>query len=215
MGKKWTYQEELAIQSYAGKCTIAALALKFDRTSLAVYTKIKNNYSHLLPKYIKLEKENKVIKLKNSNKESGCYSFELAKNILGYDKYHQSITLWNKYKMIYHDYIKDYRLVFNSRKNVKRLGCINFTTKVIELSTYKSKFRQIEEIENTILHEIAHAIERAKYKKTGHGKRFKAIYTMICIKHELKPRKLYESNYQIIDFQNFLKGNYSLVAEKS
>lgn len=71
-----------------------------------------------------------------------------------------------------------YRFEWDSRSTV-RFGVCNYKTKVIKLSSQLCdvNFNNIDEVMDTILHEIAHALAVIKwgYHGRGHGKPFKVM----------------------------------------
>ncbi len=79
--------------------------------------------------------------------------------------------------------LKDWKFVFDHAK--RRFGACNYTKKTISLSKYLCKINSVEEVQDTILHEIAHALA----PKAGHGPAWKAI----CKKIGAKPDRTYDA----------------------
>lgn len=77
----------------------------------------------------------------------------------------------------------DWKFDWNNRKSA--LGVCNYRKKTIFLSTYFLNRIPDEEIEDTILHEIAHALAGICYGATGHGKEWKQI----CREIGAKPQR--------------------------
>lgn len=67
----------------------------------------------------------------------------------------------------------------------RRFGVCNYTKKTISLSKYLTELNTEEEVRDTILHEIAHAL----CPKDGHGKKWRAK----CQEIGAKPERLYSS----------------------
>jgi hypothetical protein len=64
----------------------------------------------------------------------------------------------------------------------KRLGSCNYTRRRITLSAHQTKNREVVEVKDTILHEIAHALLPPR---SGHGKLWKAK----CVEIGAKPQR--------------------------
>ena len=73
----------------------------------------------------------------------------------------------------------DWSLTVDSSK--RRFGVCRYTTKTISLSMPLVKLNSEEQVKNTILHEIAHALVGSG---NGHGRRWKAQAQMIGAKAE-------------------------------
>lgn len=71
-------------------------------------------------------------------------------------------------------HIPEYSFKWNRRK--KTYGLCSYRTKTIQLSTFLTKSCPEEQVRDTILHEIAHAI--AGYE-AGHGPKWKAVARQI------------------------------------
>jgi predicted SprT family Zn-dependent metalloprotease len=73
---------------------------------------------------------------------------------------------------------------FQFDNSLRRFGVCKYRTKVIGLSKSLTALNSVEEVKDTILHEIAHAI--AGYK-AGHGVDWK----MVCIRIGARPVRCY------------------------
>jgi len=71
---------------------------------------------------------------------------------------------------------------FKWDRATKRLGSCNYTKKRITLSAHQTRKREVIEVKDTILHEIAHALLPPR---TGHGKLWKAK----CLEIGAKPQR--------------------------
>ena len=60
--------------------------------------------------------------------------------------------------------------VFRFDRAIRRFGCCNWTTRTISLSAVLTRSNTDEQIRDTILHEIAHALAGPR---AGHGKLWK------------------------------------------
>lgn len=67
-------------------------------------------------------------------------------------------------------HLKDWVFAYDNAK--RRMGQCNYKTKTISLSRAGTEIRELAEVRNTILHEIAHALDP---KSRGHGKKWKQI----------------------------------------
>jgi len=70
-------------------------------------------------------------------------------------------------------FLKDYQLQLDNAR--RRAGCCKVNEKIISLSRHHLSNNPREVIEDTIRHEIAHAIAYHCYKDIGHGKNWRAI----------------------------------------
>lgn len=68
-----------------------------------------------------------------------------------------------------------YNWVFKWDNSKRRLGLCNYRYHVISLSKKLTPLRSIKEIENTILHEIAHALDFENRGKSEHDKDWQEI----------------------------------------
>ena len=66
--------------------------------------------------------------------------------------------------------LHDWNFIFDTAK--KRFGCCNYRTKTISLSKDLTVLNSEKNVQNTILHEIAHALAG---HQAGHGKKWKEI----------------------------------------
>jgi predicted SprT family Zn-dependent metalloprotease len=73
---------------------------------------------------------------------------------------------------------------FSYGRALVEFGSCNYTTKVIKLSKHLTSLNNIEQVKDTILHEIAHAIAGFK---AGHGYEWK----LACIRIGAKPEQYY------------------------
>jgi len=76
-------------------------------------------------------------------------------------------------------YVPHYRFAFNNLKTVN--GQCNYTTRTINLSRPLTKLRSREAVQNTIMHEIAHALTQGS--KHGHA------WQMQMLRFGLKPER--------------------------
>lgn len=67
----------------------------------------------------------------------------------------------------------DWNLSFSNRK--RTLGYCNCTKKIISISNAYLNNNPFETMKDTLLHEIAHAVQYEKSGKTDHGKEWKKI----------------------------------------
>lgn len=82
-------------------------------------------------------------------------------------------------KMAEHGLDADWEFSFDSAK--QRAGLCNYTDKLISLSKYMVHFHSIEQSEQVILHEVAHALAG---KSSGHGPDWKKIAKSIGYRGE-------------------------------
>lgn len=68
----------------------------------------------------------------------------------------------------------------------RRAGCCHYSTKTITLSRYYIVHNTYEEIKDTILHEVAHAICGSG---VGHG----PVWKQVCIRIGAKPKRCYDN----------------------
>src|SRR5947207_15011273 len=61
--------------------------------------------------------------------------------------------------------LKEWRFVFDDAK--RRFGCCNYHTRTISLSRHLTKLNTSDDVTNTVLHEIAHALAG---RAAGHGR---------------------------------------------
>jgi predicted SprT family Zn-dependent metalloprotease len=64
--------------------------------------------------------------------------------------------------------LKEWRFVFDNAK--RRFGCCNYHTRTISLSRHLTKLNTSDDVTNTVLHEIAHALAG---RAAGHGRAWK------------------------------------------
>lgn len=76
-----------------------------------------------------------------------------------------------------YSFLKSWKISFDSAK--KRAGICKINSKEISLSINHIENNNIETIEDTILHEFAHAIAYQLYSDTGHGKYWKRVARQI------------------------------------
>lgn len=94
--------------------------------------------------------------------------------------------------------LNDWSFTFDNSKT--RLGLCNHTHKKIQLSRYYSLYATYEQVLDTILHEIAHAL-------TGHMHGHDNVWKKKCIEIGAKPERLASIKF-------FVKHKYSLSCEK-
>lgn len=88
---------------------------------------------------------------------------------------------------------------WNNRKSA--LGVCNYRKKTIYLSEYFLGRVTDDEIKDTILHEIAHALTWVFYHKTGHG----PVWKRICRQIGAKPQRCYHGEVKNEDSQYTVK----------
>lgn len=76
---------------------------------------------------------------------------------------------------------------FKFDNSVKRFGVCRYRRKIIGISIPLSSINGIDQVKDTILHEIAHAIAG---NSAGHGQRWKDV----CIAIGAKPERCYDSH---------------------
>lgn len=101
-------------------------------------------------------------------------------------------TLINKYLP------NDWKFAWNKRRSA--LGVCSYRKQVIGLSEYLIPFISDEEVKDTILHEIAHALSWIRYGEAGHGPAWKQV----CLEIGAKPKRCFtgdlielESRYKV------------------
>lgn len=78
----------------------------------------------------------------------------------------------------------------------RRFGVCKYTEKVISLSRYFVELHPLEEVHQTILHEVAHAIAGSK---AGHGKKWKDIASSLGYRHQkLSGEKIGDATAKLI-----------------
>jgi len=106
------------------------------------------------------------------------------------------------YLMYKHDLPYDWKFRWQNKKNA--LGTCSYRNKLIKLSEWYVELNDIEEVKDTILHEIAHALAYVRYGKLGlgHGLLWKRVCQEIgaipksCSKDNLnKPKDHYKYNH--------------------
>ncbi len=75
---------------------------------------------------------------------------------------------------------------FQFDRSVRRFGVCKYGRKIIGLSAHLTMLNNVENVRDTILHEIAHAIAG---HKAGHGYEWKKV----CIRIGAKPERCYDS----------------------
>jgi len=76
---------------------------------------------------------------------------------------------------------------FQFDRGLRRFGVCKYRNKIISLSRYLVELNNREDVQDVILHEIAHAI--AGFKE-GHGYKWK----MVCVQIGAKPERCYDSD---------------------
>jgi len=79
---------------------------------------------------------------------------------------------------------------FHFDESTHRFGSCNITKKVITLSSRLTSNNGIEEVKDTILHEVAHALDYIETKHWGHGPTWKRI----CVRIGAKPKACFSFN---------------------
>lgn len=92
--------------------------------------------------------------------------------------------------LITHHLPKEWKFDWNKRKSA--LGVCNFRKKTIYLSEYFLGRIPDDEIKDTILHEIAHALAFIEYKHAGHGWQWK----LVCRRIGAKPDRTHKGEVQ-------------------
>jgi len=88
---------------------------------------------------------------------------------------HKASQVLMKYQKAIDFYgLHGWKAEINSRAK-RRGGCCKPRKKVLDVSAWLVRKNGFRRIENTILHEIAHAIEYNEYGKTDHGPRWQRI----------------------------------------
>ena len=95
---------------------------------------------------------------------------------------HEARTLANELLLKFH--LSDWRFKFD--RSVKRFGQCDYRTKTISLSRHLTLINSQEHIEDTIRHEIAHAMAG---QHAGHGRQWK----MMAINCGAKPERCYDA----------------------
>lgn len=93
----------------------------------------------------------------------------------------------------------DWKFEWNNRKAA--LGLCNYTKKTIYLSKYFLGRVDHEELKDTILHEIAHALAFIRYGHRGHGIKWKVC----CVEIGAKPQRCYGGEVKNEDAQYTVK----------
>ncbi len=83
--------------------------------------------------------------------------------------------------------LTDWRFEFMSRRAVRRFGDCNHTKKTIRLSPVLTEMNDASEVEDTLRHEIAHAL---CHPSDGHNRRFYAM----CQKVGATPTRCYDQS---------------------
>lgn len=94
-------------------------------------------------------------------------------------------TIWNECQSelkskfpTYHKSIKDYKLKFGRKR--RAYGTCKYGTKTIEIHMYLCKHVEKKDVRDTVLHEMAHAIDKeVNGYSSGHGRPWKRIATEI------------------------------------
>lgn len=74
----------------------------------------------------------------------------------------------------YHTAIEEYKLVFGRKR--RAYGTCKYRTKTIEIHMYLCKHVEVKDLKDTILHEMAHAIDKeVNGYCSGHGNNWKRI----------------------------------------
>jgi predicted SprT family Zn-dependent metalloprotease len=89
---------------------------------------------------------------------------------------------------------------FHFNETYKALGRCNPTEKIIELSRRWALHLSLEEVEDTLRHEIAHALASKLWKHHGHGPAWKKACAIAGAKPEAKQRLSgnYKEAYKIV-----------------
>lgn len=69
----------------------------------------------------------------------------------------------------------------------RRLGCCSYSRKTIQLSRFYTKTLDVEEVKNTALHEIAHALAVIRFGRAGHGHGL--YWKQVCCEIGAKPER--------------------------
>jgi len=88
--------------------------------------------------------------------------------------------------LITHHLPKEWKFEWNKRKSA--LGICNFTRKKIYLSEYFVSRIPDEQVKDTILHEIAHALADIEYGHRGHGWQWKRV----CVRIGANPKRTHD-----------------------
>lgn len=81
---------------------------------------------------------------------------------------------------IYFDIVRKYRFTFGKRK--KAYGVCDYRAKTISINMYLSQYCEKNDVQDTMLHEMAHAIDKGvNGYSSGHGRNWKKIcYQIGC-----------------------------------
>ena len=100
--------------------------------------------------------------------------------------------------------LTDWTFKFDNSK--LRFGQCNMDRKMIKVSRHLAKLNGEEKVLDTILHEIAHALEWVRYGTSGHGRRWK----LICMEIGARPERCYN-----IDETNLPESPYALSCQNT
>lgn len=86
--------------------------------------------------------------------------------------------------------LNDWKFSFD--KSVRRFGLCHYRKKTIFLSRRLVLDNPVDEVENTIKHELAHALAVKKYGRKGHG--HGALWKSVCLEIGAKAERCYDSS---------------------
>lgn len=87
----------------------------------------------------------------------------------------------------------NYRFKWDRSK--RRFGLCSYRDRTIQLSGYLVALNNKDEVLDTILHEIAHAIANHAFGCHGHG----AVWKMVCREIGARPKRCYDDNVVVPD----------------
>lgn len=113
--------------------------------------------------------------------------------------YDECLNLLNDLSPLYYNVVKQYTLTFGNKKN--SYGSCNYRNMTIIIHMYSCEHIENEEVNDTILHEMAHAIDRGvNGVSSGHGYPWKKI----CREIGCKPESRSDAGQDVIKKSKFV-----------